>query len=154
MRLGRCSWRCWRSLENLEQVRPEAVVRRGRLCLHPVDGRDCRQRVQAGYGHVRRAEGQDCGSVIRRQDHAQALKTRFDSRRPPNKPMNPTNAFGARSLSAPLFCLSIANRRSHRKPTCNLCRWGPQPSFLRTPSYNLVFRFFPLNKTFQTKIHE
>ena len=27
----------------------------GRLCLHSVDRRDCRQRVRAGNGHVRRA---------------------------------------------------------------------------------------------------
>ena len=28
---------------------------RGRLCLHPVDRRDCRQRVRVGHGHVRRS---------------------------------------------------------------------------------------------------
>ena len=62
-----------------------------------------------------RAEEQDCSSVIRRQGHVQALKTRFDSRRLPNRPMNPTDAFGARSLSAPLFSLSIINREITQK---------------------------------------
>ena len=33
----------------------EASVSRGRPCLHPVDRRDCRQRVRVGHGHVRRS---------------------------------------------------------------------------------------------------
>ena len=58
-------------------------VHRGRLCLHSVDRRDCRQRVRDGHGHVRRAGRQDRGPVIHRQDYAQGLKTRLHSGRSP-----------------------------------------------------------------------
>jgi ketosteroid isomerase-like protein len=44
------------------------------------DGRDCRQRVRIRYRYVRRAGWQDRGSIIRGQDHAQAVKTRVRSR--------------------------------------------------------------------------
>ena len=47
----------------------EAAVRRGRVCLHPFDGRDCRQRVGGGHGHVRRAGRQDRNPVIHRQEY-------------------------------------------------------------------------------------
>ena len=55
------------------------LFRRGRLCLHSVDRRDCRQRVRGRHGHVRRAGRQDRGPVIHRQDYTQRLKTRLHS---------------------------------------------------------------------------
>lgn len=39
-----------------------------------LDGRDRRQRLRTGNGHVRRAGGQDCGPVIHHQDHAEGLE--------------------------------------------------------------------------------
>jgi hypothetical protein len=63
-------WKTWRSVQH------EAAVRRGRVRLHPVDRRDCRQRVRGGDGHIRRAERQDRDAVIHRQDYAQRLETR------------------------------------------------------------------------------
>ena len=70
-------WKTWRNVQH------EAAVHRGRVCLHSVDRRDCRQRVRDGHGHVRRAGRQDRGPVIHRQDYAQALKTLFHSGGPP-----------------------------------------------------------------------
>jgi hypothetical protein len=70
-------------------VQHEAAVRRGRLCLHSVGRRDCRQCVRGRHGHVRCAGWQDRGPVIHRQDYAQGLKTRPSFRQVDHKPIKP-----------------------------------------------------------------
>jgi len=73
-------FRCLNLVECKKIRQSEAAVRRGRLCLYSVDGRDRGQRVRADHGHVRRAGWQDRGSVIRQQDRAKALKASIHSR--------------------------------------------------------------------------
>ena len=65
---GKTAWSIAAILNYLKEI-AEAAVRRGRVCLHPFDGRDCRQRVGGGHGHVRRAGRQDRNPVIHRQEY-------------------------------------------------------------------------------------